>query len=283
MKNYIHKIKNADLKNYCSFKIGGKAQCIYFPENMQQIKFLINKLNKLKKQYLILGNGTNILFSDKKLKKAIICLKKFNFLQHFNDILICSAGAGLGQVNAYCAKHNLSGLEFSFGIPASVGGAVAMNAGAFGGEICEHLIEIVVCKDGEIYSRQLLKYSYRKGVLNPGEVLLLVKFKLKPCKNQKIIEKQQQFLQKRIQTQPVGEFCAGSVYKRQGQIIPAKLIDEWGLKGLKIGGAQISTKHAGFIVNLANAKQSDVLTLMQIIEWVAAKRGYCFEREIIIV
>ena len=90
-------------------------------------------------------------------------------------------------------------------------------------------------------------------------------------------------MQKRMQTQPVGEFCAGSVYKRRGQIIPAKLIDEWGLKGLKIGGAQISTKHAGFIVNIANAKQSDVLTLMQIIEWVAAKRGYCFEREIIIV
>ena len=283
MKKRIYKIKNADLKNYCSFKIGGKAKCIYFPENIEQTKRLINKFKNKKIAYFLLGNGTNILFNDKKFIYPIICLKKLNKIQTNGEEIVCGAGASLFDVNAFCVKNDLGGLEFTYGIPASVGGAVAMNAGAFGDDVCSHLSEIVVCKDGEIYSRQNLEWSYRKGVLKDGEILIYAKFNLKPAKKQQIIEKQQQFLQKRKISQPFGEFCAGSIFKRQGDIVPAKLIDEWGLKGLKIGGAMISQKHAGFIVNTGGASGMDVLTLIEIVEWIARKKGFCFEREIIVL
>ena len=280
MKIKIKRIKNVKLKNYCSFKIGGKAKCIYFPENIRAIKYLLNYLKNKNKDYFILGNGTNILFPDKKIKKIIICLKNIKEIQINENEIVCGAGVSLFELNKICAENNLAGLEFTFGIPGSVGGAVAMNAGAFGGEICNYLSEIVVCRNGEIFSRQNFKFSYRKGPLENGEILLCAKFKLKDDEKQKIIEKQCEYLQKRRCTQPYKEFSAGSVFKRNGDIFPAKLIDEWGLKGLQIGGAKISEKHAGFIVNVGNAKQSDVLTLMELIEWVAKSKGYNFEREI---
>lgn len=283
MKIKIKKVKNADLKNYCSFKIGGKAKCIYFPENIRQIKYLINALKNKNKEYLILGNGTNILFPDKKLKKIIICLKKLNEIQINGEEIVCGAGANLFNLNSACAQNSLEGLEFTYGLPGSVGGAVSMNAGAFGDEICNHLFEIVVCKDGEIYSRQNLKFRYRKGPLEKGEILLFAKFKLKKGEKQKIIQIQHDFLQKRRDTQPYGECSAGSVFRRGENFIPAKLIDEWGLKGLKIGGCEISKKHAGFIVSAGKARQSDALALIELIEWVAKAKGYIFEREIVVV
>lgn len=280
MKIKIKRIKNVKLKNYCSFKIGGKAKCIYFPENIREIKYLLNYLKIKNKDYFILGNGTNILFPDKNFKKIIICLKNIKEIQINGNEIVCGAGVSLFELNKICAENNLAGLEFTFGIPGSVGGAVAMNAGAFGGEICNYLSEMVVCRNGEIFSRQNFKFSYRKGPLENGEILLYAKFKLKNDEKQNIIEKQCEYLQKRRCTQPYKEFSAGSVFKRNGDIFPAKLIDEWGLKGLQIGGAKISEKHAGFIVNVGNAKQSDVLTLMELIEWVAKSKGYNFEREI---
>lgn len=280
MKIKIKRIKNVKLKNYCSFKIGGKAKCIYFPENIREIKYLLNYLKIKNKDYFILGNGTNILFPDKNFKKIIICLKNIKEIQINGNEIVCGAGVSLFELNKICAENNLAGLEFTFGIPGSVGGAVAMNAGAFGGEICNYLSEMVVCRNGEIFSRQNFKFSYRKGPLENGEILLYAKFKLKNDEKQNIIEKQCEYLQKRRCTQPYKEFSAGSVFKRNGDIFPAKLIDEWGLKGLQIGGAKISEKHAGFIVNVGNAKQSDVLTLMELIEWLAKSKGYDFEREI---
>ncbi len=280
MKIKVKKIKNADLKNYSTIKIGGKAD-IYFPCNFMELKYLTQYFNKKNINYLILGNGSNILFTD-NFKGKIISMKNFCNIFIENDKIICESGVGLFQLCSFCANHQFGGLEFLYGIPGSVGGAVVMNAGAYGGEICEHIEKILVFKDGEIYEKTNLTYSYRKGPLE-GEILLEVVFALNKAKNDEILAKQMQILNLRKAAQPFAALSLGSVFKRSGDIIPAKLIDEWQLKGIKVGGAQVSRKHAGFIVNNGGATAKDVLSLIEIIENIAENYGYKFEREIKIV
>ena len=277
----IKKIKNADLKKYNSFHVGGKAD-IYYPKNIKELKFLIEKFNKNKIKYIILGNGTNILFTD-NFKQKIISMSEFSHIYCQKNVIFCESGVNLFKLNIFCAENNLTGLEFSYGIPASVGGAIKMNAGAFGDEICNHLISITVLKNGVIYEKKNFDFSYRKGPLEDDEILIFAKIQLNYGKNQEILAKMNKLLKNRKNSQPYDKFSAGSVFKRQGEVVPAKLIDEWGLKGIKIGGAQISEKHAGFIVSDGSASASDIISLIEVIERVANNHGYHFEREIKIV
>ena len=276
LKN-IEKKRNVLLKNYCTFKIGRKAKIIYFPKNNDELIELLNKKNKL----FILGNGSNILFPDSRFETPIICTKKLNKMFVKGDCVFCEAGASLFELCMFCQKHGLSGLEKLYGIPATVGGAIVMNAGAFGEEICSKLKSFKIFKkNGEIIEKKNFRYAYRKGPVEDDEILLSAIFKLKKEKKSKILNEMMEIFQKRKTLQPYNYPSAGSVFKRGENFLPAKLIDEWGLKGLKVGGACVSDKHAGFIINIKNASSNDVKKLIEEIERNASQHGFVFEKEI---
>lgn len=282
MKNKGKKIKNVDLKTLSSMHVGGRAKRIYYPKNIEQLNNIIKYCKKIAKKCIILGNCTNIIFQDKIYKDVFVSMKNFDKLSCNGEVVTCGAGVNLFTLCMYCEQHELSGLEFAYGIPGSLGGAIAMNAGAFGGEICQLIENITVLNEGQIHTRSTLEYGYRRGPLNDGEILIEAKLRLKREKSAEIIKKQATFLQKRKNSQPNEPSC-GSIFKRDGEVIPAKLIDEWGLKGLRIGGASISSKHAGFIVNDGGAAFGDVKLLIEIIELIAQNKGYNFKREIKII
>ncbi len=280
MKNNIKKIDNIALKDYCSFKIGGIGKCLFLPKNLKELISLMNFLIKEDEPYFILGNGTNVLFDDHGYRGSLISLKYFNSIEKIGDEIICGAGVKLFQLCSFCVDNCLEGFEFLYGIPGTVGGAVFMNAGAFGDEICNYLSEMTVIKEGKKINIKNFNFSYRKGPVDDNCVITNVKFKLKLGDRNRIILNQKQILERRKNTQPYGQPSAGSIFKRQHDVIPAKLIDSWGLKGLKIGGAMISCKHAGFIVNNGQAKAEDVKLLIEIIKYIARLHGYNFELEI---
>ena len=282
MFNGLEVIEKADLKKYCTFKIGGRGT-IVFPKNVVELKKLIRECQKLNKNYFILGNGSNLLFSDFEINTILVSLKYFNEIRQVKkDEVFVGAGVNLFPLNIYLKNHNLSGLEWSYGIPGSIGGAIFMNAGAFGHSISENILNVKVIKCGKVenISKKNLEFSYRKSNING--IILGATMKFKEGNLDEIAFLQQDYLERRKMSQPYDKFSAGSVFKRniEKNIIPAKLIDTLGLKGTRIGGAEISKKHAGFIVNNGDAKAIDVLAL---IEYIKYKTGEDLELEIIYV
>ena len=282
MFNGLEVIQKADLKKYCTFKIGGRGTII-FPKNVVELKKLIRECQKLNKNYFILGNGSNLLFSDFEINTILVSLKYFNEIRQVKkDEVFVGAGVNLFPLNIYLKNHNLSGLEWSYGIPGSIGGAIFMNAGAFGHSISENILNIKVLKCGKVenISKKNLEFSYRESNING--IILGATMKFKEGNLDKIAFLQQDYLERRKISQPYDKFSAGSVFKRniEKNIIPAKIIDTFGLKGTRIGGAEISKKHAGFIVNNGDAKAIDVLAL---IEYIKCKTGEDLELEIIYV
>lgn len=282
MFNGLEVIEKADLKKYCTFKIGGRGT-IVFPKNVVELKKLIRECQKLNKNYFILGNGSNLLFSDFEINTILVSLKYFNEIRQVKkDEVFVGAGVNLFPLNIYLKNHNLSGLEWSYGIPGSIGGAIFMNAGAFGHSISENILNVKVIKCGKVenISKKNLEFSYRKSNING--IILGATMKFKEGNLDEIAFLQQDFLERRKMSQPYDKFSAGSVFKRdiEKNIIPAKIIDTFGLKGTRIGGAEISKKHAGFIVNNGDAKAIDVLAL---IEYIKYKTGEDLELEIIYV
>lgn len=282
MFNGLEVIEKADLKKYCTFKIGGRGT-IVFPKNVVELKKLIRECQKLNKNYFILGNGSNLLFSDFEINTILVSLKYFNEIRQVKkDEVFVGAGVNLFPLNIYLKNHNLSGLEWSYGIPGSIGGAIFMNAGAFGHSISENILNVKVIKCGKVenISKKNLEFSYRKSNING--IILGATMKFKEGNLDKIAILQQDYLERRKMSQPYDKFSAGSVFKRniEKNIIPAKIIDTFGLKGTRIGGAEISKKHAGFIVNNGDAKAIDVLAL---IEYIKCKTGEDLELEIIYV
>lgn len=282
MFNGIEIIDNADLKNYCTFKIGGRGT-IVFPKNVNELKRIVEECDKNNLKYFILGNGSNLLFSDFEIYTILVSLKYFNEIRQVKkDEVFVGAGVNLFPLNIYLKNHNLSGLEWSYGIPGSIGGAIFMNAGAFGHSISENILNVKVIKCGKVenISKKNLEFSYRKSNING--IILGATMKFKEGNLDEIAFLQQDYLERRKMSQPYDKFSAGSVFKRniEKNIIPAKIIDTFGLKGTRIGGAEISKKHAGFIVNNGDAKAIDVLAL---IEYIKYKTGEDLELEIIYV
>ena len=277
-KNIEKKI-NADLKNYCTFKIGGRGT-VLFPKNQFEVKRIVNDCKKNHLDFFILGNGSNVLFPDDDFKKIIIDLRKLNNIKIAKQrTVIAEAGVRLFAFNRFLEQNGFAGFEWSYGIPATIGGLTYMNGGAFGEEVSNYIKKVKVLKNGKIswINRKKIDYSYRKS--NILGIILAVEFKFKNA-DSKIIEKQQkEFLEIRKKTQPYDKFSAGSVFKRTDDKIPAIMIDKAGLKGVKIGGAEISTKHAGFIVNNGDATSKDVKDLIEL----TRKKCGNFECEIIIL
>ena len=275
----IKTIKNADLKSYNTFKIGGRGT-IVFPKNIYELKRVIKECKNNGLDYFILGNGSNLLFPDYDLEKILISLKYFDKITEKKSGIYIEAGVNIYALNNFCLMNKFDGLEWSFGIPASFGGLVYMNGGAYGHTIFDFIKRIKILKDDKIIwlKKYDIPFSYRKS--NIEGIILGAEVKLKKTDENIIKEKQRYYFECRKKSQPLKYPSAGSVFRRTYDLIPAKLIDSLNLKGTRIGGAEISKKHAGFIINVDNAKSIDVRAL---IDYVKNKVGIDFEEEIILL
>lgn len=280
--------KAEEMKNHTSFKIGGKAD--YFVEccDENQLKEVIFKLKSLEIPYFILGKGSNLLVSDKGIRGAVICLDGFNKITADGEIITVGAGVKLARLCTAALENSLSGLEFAYGIPGSVGGALYMNAGAYGGEMSQVVLSArVLSENGDIKEIDIgdMCLGYRTSVFKTnGDIILSVKVTLKKGNVAEIKAKMDDFMQRRKDKQPLEYPSAGSTFKRPEGYFAGALIEKNNLKGVCVGGAMVSVKHAGFVINYKDATASDVKMLMKKIQAVVKENdGVILEPEVIFV
>lgn len=262
---------NEDMKNHSTFKTGGTADLMIEAQNISELQILMKYILKERIPYIVLGHGSNVLISDQGIREVVI--KVENNLKRVTIAGVeidAEAGALLADVSKEAQKNGLSGLEFACGIPGTVGGAVAMNAGAYDGEIKDVLEEVqVITVDGELLVRKSneLELGYRTSIIQTnGDIVLKAKLSLKKGDKKDIENAMDELTMKREQSQPLEYASVGSIFKRPEGYFTGKLIQDASLQGYKIGGAQVSTKHAGFIVNADNATTSDILNLIKHIQ-----------------
>lgn len=265
------KIKyNEPMAKHTSFKIGGPAQCFINAESVEEIKQICKVASKNDINLTIIGNGSNLLVTDNGINGIVVKvnIKKFELEFSNDDVsLIVGAGNKLGEIAQKLLRNEITGFEFAAGIPGTIGGAVRMNAGAYGKEM-KDIVETVkyMDYDGNIYekSNKDLEFEYRKSMFAKNKFIILeAKLKLQKGNAQDIKDKMLEFEQSRREKQPLEFPSAGSTFKRGTDFITAKLIDDAGLKGYRVGGAMVSTKHAGFVINENNATAQDVLSLVK--------------------
>ena len=272
---------------HTTFRIGGPADRLLTVERVSQLGELLKILHGEEIPFLVLGKGSNLLVSDKGIRGVVLLLagefKKVELLG--NGRLRAGAGASLASVCAFARDQGLSGLEFAWGIPGSVGGAVTMDAGAYGGEMRDVVERVChLTEEGTLSSAagEELGFSYRKSRYTGGrEVIAWADYKLQPGDPTQIGSQMEELMARRKAKQPYDMPSAGSVFKRPEGAYAAALIEECGLKGRRVGGAQVSEKHAGFIVNTGGATCGDVLALIgQIQQEVWEKKGISLETEV---
>ena len=256
------------MSRHTSFKVGGNAQIFVEPKDEEALKRLLELINTEKINYYVIGNGSNMLVSDKGYKGIIISMLKFTSPSLIeNESITISAGKTLKELTELACENSLSGLEFAYGIPGSVGGAVFMNAGAYDKEIKEVLDKVkVMDKEGKILSLNAgeLDLSYRhSNIEEKGYIVLEAKFNLKKADKAAIWEKMQEIMARRIDKQPLNFPSAGSTFKRPEGYFAGKLIDDAGLRGFRLGGAAVSQKHCGFVINYDNASSDDIKKLIE--------------------
>lgn len=256
------------MKKHTSFKLGGNADILVTPRNVEELKdiMIICKTEKL--PYIIMGNGTNLIVRDKGIRGIVIKLfDKFESYSIDGEVIKASAGTLLSKISNIALKHGLSGLEFASGIPGTLGGAVAMNAGAYGGEMKDVVIKTEYMDiDGQIkvVEGNEHQFGYRSSFIQNKELIVLKSYmKLVEIDKQKIKEKMNDLNSRRKNVQPLDMPSAGSVFKRPEGFFAGKLIEDCGLRGFRIGGAEVSNKHCGFIVNTGNATTLDVLNIIR--------------------
>ena len=272
---------------HTSFRIGGPVEVMAFPKNTEELSQILKVSKLLDCKTAILGAGTNVLAPDAGIPGLVICLKDgMDGIQQLDSTTIrVMAGVTMTRAAVYAANLGLSGLEFAHGIPGTIGGGVYMNAGAYGGEICQVCTKVgVMDMDGAF--RELtngeMGFSYRHSCLEEtGEIVLYAQFTLVPATTEQVREKMQELMGKRKASQPLDLPSAGSAFKRPIGGYAAALIDQTGLKGFQIGGAAVSTKHAGFVVNLGDATAEDVKNLLsQVSDKVFNATGIRLEPEV---
>ena len=275
------------MEKHTSFRIGGPAEVMAFPKNAEELSKILKASKLLDSNVRILGAGTNILAPDAGIPGMVICLKDaLEGMEQISDHCIrVAAGVTMARAAMFAAGKSLSGLEFAHGIPGTVGGGIYMNAGAYGGEMCQVCQSVdVMDMDGNIstYSTEEMGFSYRHSRLeDEGGIVLSAVFTLLPKPETEIREKMQELIAKRRASQPLDKPSAGSAFKRPVGGYAAALIDGAGLKGYRVGDAAISEKHAGFAVNLGNATASDVQELLrQVSDKVFENSGIRIEPEV---
>ena len=275
------------MAKHTSFRIGGPAEVMAFPKNTEELAQLLKVSALLDCKTAILGAGTNVLAPDAGMDGLVICLKDaldgITLLE--DNKLRVAAGVTMTKAAVFAANHGLSGLEFAHGIPGTVGGGVYMNAGAYGGEICQVCESVeVMSADGTVrtLSNREMVFSYRHSCLEEtGEIVVSAVFALVPKAVEEIKEQMRLLMSKRSASQPLDLPSAGSAFKRPVGGYAAALIDQNGLKGFRVGGAAVSTKHAGFVVNMGDARAEDVKTLLtQVSDQVYSATGIRLEPEV---
>lgn len=271
------------LSRFTTFRIGGPADYYLEPLDREDLVNLIKYLNEIGYPFIIIGNGSNILISDEGIRGAAINLEfGFNKIEVSKNFVFAEAGIKLSKLVDVCIENSLVGIENLAGIPGTLGGAILMNAGAYGGEISDYILKVEIF-DGEkirFLSKEECGFAYRKSNLE-GKIILSAEFQLQTGDKEKAKARRKELLLKRNQSQPVELPNAGSIFKNPPYDFAARLIEQAGLKGLTVGGAKVSEKHANFIVNFNNASANDVLELMKIIqESVYQKFGIVLEPEI---
>jgi len=260
-------LMNESLKKHTTYGIGGSADLMIFPGSKQDLIKVIEIINKNKIQLTILGSGSNVLVSDNGIRGAVISLKNsLKQIEVDDNILYAECGTMLGKIVKHAVKNNLIGLENLNGVPGTLGGALIMNAGAWGGEISENLIHVeVINSKSEIQKIQKkdLNFSYRKSSFNEDDILLSAKFNLKKADKDIIKENFIEAQRGRKKSQPLNKRSAGSLFKNPKNNSAGKLLDDAGLKGFSIGGAKISEKHANFFINDGDASSRDMLMLIK--------------------
>lgn len=277
---------NELMSQHTSFKIGGAAEYFVEPKNTEELSEVIGAAKTNAIPVTVIGNGSNLLVSDSGIDGIVISTLKMKEIRLLDETRIfAEAGASLTAVCLFAKNNSLTGLEFAYGIPGSVGGALYMNAGAYGGEMSGVVESATSFSEGKIIERKNheLSLSYRHSIYTEnGEIITGVIFKLEKGNAADIEEQMNTLMQKRKTSQPLEYPSGGSTFKRPVGYYAAALIDECGLKGLSVGGAEVSRKHAGFVINRENATCSDVLALVEKIkESVLEQKGVKLETEII--
>lgn len=259
-------ILNAEMKNYVHFRVGGPADILLIPENKEQVIKSIQICKENNIPYYVVGNGSNLLVKDGGIRGVVIQLIEVKNIKTYGETIEAECGAMLKDVSSEALKNSLTGFEFACGIPGSVGGAVFMNAGAYDGEVA-HVIESaeVIDNNGEIkvLSRDELELGYRSSiVMKKNYIVLSARFNLKHGEVRTIKEMVENLTCKRESRQPLEYPSAGSTFKRPTGYYAGKLIQDAGLKGYSIGGAAVSEKHSGFVINKNNATAKDIVDLI---------------------
>jgi UDP-N-acetylmuramate dehydrogenase len=280
------------LARYTTFGIGGPAACLYEPADFQGLPPVLAFLNREAIPYVVIGNGSNVLFTDKGFNGMVVVMgagiSEFTFEERINGPSI-TAGAGLpiSALVSKCSAKGLSGLEFLTWIPGTVGGAVAMNAGAFGHETSQAVAEVhVLSPEGDlvVYRKASLSFGYRCSNIMPGHVIARVVFHVTHAGNADVAGTVARYGRLRREKQPLGMRSAGSIFKNPPGRYAGALIEAAGLKGERLGGAMISTVHANFIVNIGGAGSEDVLGLVELTKRkVYAMAGIDLELEIRVI
>lgn len=272
--NYINNnnigkyVENEMLSKHTTYKVGGNAKIIVYPKNRDKLVQLLKTLKESKIKYMILGNGSNVLFSDKEYDGVIIKLDMFNKVSYYRTLVKAEAGVNLVKLSYQTVKRGLAGLEFASGIPGTVGGAIFMNAGAYKSdmgyvtksiEVLTPKLEIITMTNKE------LDFHYRSSFLqkHKGYICLEATFQLRKSDKDLLQEIVEDRKKRRIESQPLEFPSAGSVFRNPENNFAGKLIEDLGYKGYTIGGAKVSEKHANFIVNHNNAKAEDIKNIIE--------------------
>ena len=276
---------NEMMSKHTTFEIGGRADYFVLPKDKEALGRLLVWCKQTKMPYLLLGEGSNILISDEGIEGLVISTKKINQIEVSGDIVYADCGVSLAELSKHMVASALTGLEFSCGIPGSLGGAIYMNAGAYGGEMKDVVLSVdLVDEEGNFftYQKEEMAFAYRYSILYDKPYYCLgAKMKLKASTKEVVAEKIRELTKKRESKQPLDKPSAGSTFKRPKGYYAGKLIIEAGMQGARHGGAMVSDKHAGFIVNAGGATAQDVLCLIdEVREAVYKHSGVLLEPEV---
>lgn len=292
IKHYLQKLETSGrltvkfdvpLSEYCTFRIGGIADMVLHPSDEAALTDIIQYFTQKNIRFVIIGNGSNVLFADEGYRGAVILTDRLSSIRCVDNRIITASGAPLTLVASIACRNHLSGLEFAYGIPGTIGGAIFMNAGAYGGEMADIVVE-TTCYDASHEKIVTLcgdehAFGYRESCFkHNGFTILSATMQLNKGDSIKIRGQMDDYMRARNEKQPLEYPSAGSVFKRYPGYFTGKLIEELGLKGCCIGGAEVSTKHAGFIVNRDHASAHDVLELVAYIKE-QIKHAYGIELE----
>ena len=277
------------MKAHCSFRTGGPAAAFLVPEDEGSMLKLLAVLSENEIPFIVLGNGTNVVFRDESLSYCIISTEKLQEISLTEEGYVSAqAGAALSRVATFAYENSLTGMEFASGIPGSAGGGVLMNAGAYGGELKDIILSVRCCGKNGKYIQELpaeqCDFRYRHSLFQSGDYVILgAVFRLERGEKSGIAAKMKELNARRREKQPLDLPSAGSAFKRPEGHYAAALIEQCGLKGTAVGGAQVSEKHAGFIVNTGTATSADLEALLTLVsDTVKERTGIELQREIIL-